>query len=129
MLTFYIIKHFVSILLSKQCFILLYCSVLRFYNMERVLISLMLVMAVTVKGDVTHGMYTNRNFQVPWDGPPVYNHTTTTAKPEAIIELSIREQVPPTTTTAPPPDQDASTKESGTTDFKLPGEENYFKIY
>ena len=104
-------------------------SVLQFFNMEKVLISLMLVMAVTVKGDVTHGMYTNRNFQVPWDGPPVYNHTTTTAKPEAIIELTIREQVPPTTTTAPPPDQDASTKESGTTDFKLPGKENCFNIY
>ena len=55
--------------------------------MNKVFIFLMLV--VYVKVDVTHGMYTNRNYQVPWDSPPVYNHTTTsTPRPDAVIELT-----------------------------------------
>ena len=94
--------------------------------MEKVVIFLLLV--VHVKGDVTHGMFTNRNYQVPWNGPPVYNHTTTTTtpRPEAVIELTFNNpQQLTTTTTATPPENDATTKEDGTIDFKVPGEETF----
>ena len=92
--------------------------------MKKVFIFLLLV--VYVKGDVTHGMYTNRNYQVPWDGPPVYNHTTTsTPRPDAVIELTFNNpQQLTTTTTATPPENDATTMEDGTIDLKVPGEEN-----
>ena len=94
--------------------------------MEKVYLFLLLV--VHVKGDVSHGMFTNRNYQVPWNGPPVYNHTTTTTtttRPEAVIELTFNnpQQLTTTTTTATPPENDATTKEDGTIDFKVPGEE------
>ena len=66
--------------------------------MKKVFIFLLLV--VYVKGDVTHGMYTNCNYQVPWDGPPVYNHTTTTTpRPDAVIELNFHNPQQLTTTT------------------------------
>ena len=95
--------------------------------MEKVYLFLLLV--VNVKGDVSHGMFTNRNYQVPWNGPPVYNHTTTTTttRPEAVIELTFNnpQQLTTTTTTATPPENDATTKEDGTIDFKVPGEETF----
>ena len=94
--------------------------------MEKVYLFLLLV--VHVKGDVSHGMFTNRNYQVPWNGPPVYNHTTTTTtRPEAVIELTFNnpQQLTTTTTTATPPENDATTKEDGTIDFKVPGEETF----
>ena len=97
--------------------------------MEKVFIFLLLV--VYVKGDVTHGMYTNRNYQVPWDGPPVYNHTTTfTLRPDAVIELTFNNpQQLTTTTTATPPENEATTKEDGTIDLKVPGEETFFCFF
>ena len=97
--------------------------------MKKVFIFLLLV--VYVKGDVTHGMYTNRNYQVPWDGPPVYNHTTTsTPRPDAVIELTFNNpQQLTTTTTATPPENDATTKEDGTIDLKVPGEETFFLFF
>ena len=96
--------------------------------MKKVFIFLLLV--AYVKGDVTHGMYTNRNYQVPWDGPPVYNHTTTsTPRPDAVIELTFNNpQQLTTTTTATPPENDATTKEDGTIDFKVPGDETFFFV-
>ena len=98
--------------------------------MEKVYLFLLLV--VYVKGDVSHGMFTNRNYQVPWNGPPVYNHTTTTTtRPEAVIELTFNnpQQLTTTTTTATPPENDATTKEEGTIDFKVPGEEIFYLFY
>ena len=96
--------------------------------MEKMYLFLLLV--VHVKGDVSHGMFTNRNYQVPWNGPPVYNHTTTTTttRPEAVIELTFNnpQQLTTTTTTATPPENDATTKEDGTIDFKVPGKEILF---
>ena len=98
--------------------------------MEKVYLFLLLV--VHVKGDVSHGMFTNRNYQVPWNGPPVYNHTTTTTttRPEAVIELTFNNpQQLTTTTTATPPENDATTKEDGTIDFKVPGEETFLFVF
>ena len=96
--------------------------------MEKVYLFLLLV--VHVKGDVSHGMFTNRNYQVPWNSPTVYNHTTTTTttRPEAVIELTFNnpQQLTTTTTTATPPENDATTKEDGTIDFKVPGEEFFY---
>ena len=108
---------------------LYFSSVYTVLSMKKVLIFLMLV--VYVKGDVTHGMYTNRNYQVPWDSAPMYNHTTTsTPRPDAVIELTFHNpQQLTTTTTVTPPENEATTKEDGTIDFKVPGEETVFVEY
>ena len=61
----------------------------------------------------------------------LYNHTTTsTPRPDAVIELTFHNpQQLTTTTTATPPENDATTKEDGTIDFKVPGEETFFVIF
>ena len=122
MLTFY----FFSIWSAKTMPFLLSLTV---FSMEKVYLFLLLV--GLVKGDVSHGMFTNRNYQVPWNGPPVYNHTTTTTtRPEAVIELTFNpEQLTTTTTTATPPEKDATTKEDGTIDFKVPGKESFLFVF
>ena len=104
---------------------MLFLLSLTVFSMEKVYLFLWLV--GLVKGDVSHGMFTNRNYQVPWNGPPVYNHTTTTTtRPEAVIELTYNpEQLTTTTTTATPPEKDATTKEDGTIDFKVPGNKSF----
>ena len=53
-----------------------------------------------------------------------------TPRPDAVIELNFNNpQQLTTTTTATPPENDATTKEDGTIDLKVPGEETYFFLF